>query len=569
MTRHTIIRAHAALPALALASALAVAGVAAAQTARDLLPPPGDGLAERIDRLEPRAPAVPAARPDAPASGPAFRLEAVVVDGAAAIPADVLRPLWEDLLGRPVTLPELEAIAAAIGARYRDEGFVLSQAVVPAQTVEGGVVRIQVVEGFVDRVAVEGASPAAATWTERRFARAASGRPLDIADLERAVLLARDSLGGGVETVLGPAPETLAAADLTVLVDRRPVSGFAAIDNRGSRLYGDVTATAGVTAFGALGGTDRLDLLVSGDPVDGRLGYIRGDAAFPVEAGDGGVFDGATIGLRADASHGRPSTVVEDLRLLSDELGFGAQFFVPFVRSRAGNVFGRLGLDWRRSDTVTRFGGEEVEQRDTVLGLEVGASFDRADTRGGVSIADITVRQGLDAAGAGIGADGPAAATPTFTRAYGRLARLQRLPDDWSLFAEALWQVAGNILPEAERFALGGSTIGRGFAPGNVTGDSGFGARLELRRQVGLGGEGRAAELYGFGDAGRARDRAEARDGDRWESLASVGIGARIDLSPRLTLTPEIARQVEGRPADRPGRDGGEIRGFIGVVARF
>jgi hemolysin activation/secretion protein len=553
---------------IALMAVVAAGGPASAQTAESLLPPAGDPVAERMERLAPREAPSAGQQPAVAAGGPAFRLEGVMLEGAEAIAPDDLRSIWEDALGRPVTLPELEAIAAAIGARYRDEGFVLSQAVVPAQTVEDGVVRIRVFEGFVDRVDVEGAEPAAAAWAERRFARAAAGRPLDIAELERAVLLARDTLGGGVETVLAPSPETLAAADLAVLVEPRPISGFGALDTRGSRLYGDVAATAGLTAFGLLGGTERLDLLVSGDPFGGRLGYLRGDAAFPVGGFDGGLLDGATLRLRGDVSRGEPEELVEDVRLLTDEIGFGAELLVPFVRSRSGNVFGSAGLDWGRSETTTRFGSDEIDERDTLLALALGTSFDRAD-RSGVSIADFAFRQGLDAAGASIGAAGPAAGTPTFTRAFGRIARLQQLTDDWSLFAEALWQVAGNVLPNAERFALGGSTVGRGFAPANTTGDSGYGVRVELRRQVGLGAEGRAAEVYGFGDAGRARDRSEARDGDRWESLASVGIGARIDLSPNVTLTPEIVRQIDGRPVDDPGSDGDETRAFIGIVARF
>ena len=40
------------------------------------------------------------------------------------------------------------------------------------------------------------------------------------------------------------------------------------------------------------------------------------------------------------------------------------------------------------------------------------------------------------------------------------------------------------------------------------------------------------------------------RDGEQWEDLGSVGIGARIDVRPWLTLTPEIARQTDGIATD-------------------
>lgn len=76
------------------------------------------------------------------------------------------------------------------------------------------------------------------------------------------------------------------------------------------------------------------------------------------------------------------------------------------------------------------------------------------------------------------------------------------------------------------------------------------------------------AELYAFADYGRAYDRSLARDGDEWESLGSVGIGARIDLRPWLTITPEIARQTEGVPSDTTG-SGLETRFYLGATARF
>ena len=58
------------------------------------------------------------------------------------------------------------------------------------------------------------------------------------------------------------------------------------------------------------------------------------------------------------------------------------------------------------------------------------------------------------------------------------------------------------------------------------------------------------------------------RDGDRWETLASAGIGARIDLRDWLTLTPEIARQTQGVATDTT-ETGLETRFYIGAVARF
>ncbi len=77
-----------------------------------------------------------------------------------------------------------------------------------------------------------------------------------------------------------------------------------------------------------------------------------------------------------------------------------------------------------------------------------------------------------------------------------------------------------------------------------------------------------AVELYGFTDYGRAYDRSEEHDGTTSENLGSVGIGARIDVRPWLTITPEIARQTDGTATDTTDPDH-ETRYYIGAVARF
>ncbi len=96
-------------------------------------------------------------------------------------------------------------------------------------------------------------------------------------------------------------------------------------------------------------------------------------------------------------------------------------------------------------------------------------------------------------------------------------------------------------------------------------------AGLELRRYLGpatFGGAVEATELYVFGDYGAAHDRSIDRDGESWQSLGSVGFGARIDVTRWLTLTPEIARQTSGVATDTTDPDH-ETRAYIGVIARF
>lgn len=559
-----------ALPTALLAQPVPTPGAASPEFQRRAFEPP------LVPRAEPSA-LEPMPTPPAPAAavGPSFVLREVRLEGARTIPEADLAPLWAGLIGTEVSLPTLQALADAISARYRAEGYVLSQAILPAQTIENGIVRITVVEGFIDRVLIEGGPASGQAALERRFRFVSADRPMSLYTLERAVLLSRDTLGGGVETVLSPAPATFGAADLTVRYQPKPVEGFAIVDNRASRLFGSWVARAGITTYDLLGQTERLDLSVASSLGGRELRFIEGGIILPLHFLDGTVLDGARFEFGGDATRGRPDlrkSGLVALTALQEESNLRLGLFVPMIRTRSENLFLRGGLTWRESTAEQRFLGVDLGRTtDRLMVAEARATWDLADRFNGVTLIDGALRQGIATGWTRIGG-GPRRGREDFTLLRGSISRVQELgPPEWSLFGEIVGQLAGTILPNSERFSLGGERIGRGFAPGNTTGDHGFGGRLELRRLIALGEIGGLSPLmsaYVFGDWGAAIDRDRTRDGQRWESLASVGVGARIDVASWLTFTPEIAHQVRGRPADTAsGRQ--ETRGYLGAIVRF
>jgi hemolysin activation/secretion protein len=556
---------------LALATALATAlGAlpATAQPAADYVPRPDLGGGPTVEAPPP----APAAPPLAPAAHGVV-LTRVLLDGATAIPTAELAPLWAPLLGRPVAPETVAALAQRITAAYRARGYVLSQAILPEQSLADGTLRIVVVEGFVDRIAVDGGMPRQQATLHRLFGPVAADRPLRIETLERSVLLARDTYGAGIETVVAPSPATFGAADMTVLATPDHLTGFASADNRGSRLYGAFGLTAGVSAYDRLGLAERLDGLVAVAPHDGSLAYLEGVVDLPLPGLAGTWADGGRFELHADTSRGKPdlarSGSPDGLTVTSDETNLNAGLVVPFIRTRSANLFGRAGLDWQEATSITGFAGGSTAQTDRLAVARLSLAWDVADRHGGVTLVEAGLRRGIGAWSA-IGGAGPAAGNPDFTLATLGLARLQRLGESpFSLWLEATGQLAADVLPNSERFALGDSTIGRGFAPGNTSGDSGWGARVELRRQTALPAAlAQAMELYAFADYGRAYDRSAARDGATVERLGSFGIGARIDLADWLTLTPEIARQATGTATDTTDPDP-ETRVYLSLTARF
>jgi hemolysin activation/secretion protein len=164
--------------------------------------------------------------------------------------------------------------------------------------------------------------------------------------------------------------------------------------------------------------------------------------------------------------------------------------------------------------------------------------------------ASVTLRKGLDGFGAGLQAsdltNDPRRVDFLVTLASASF--YQRFATDWSVRLDALGQISGYVLPDSERFKIGGDRLGRGFEVAEIAGDTGIGGKLELRRDL-LNTEGMFGRLstYGFYDTGTAWKQ----DAPGSESASTAGAGFAIQGST-ITGYIEVAAPVSG--ADIEGR---------------
>ena len=138
-----------------------------------------------------------------------FELTKIVLDGARAIPQSSLQSLYADKIGATIKLSEVFDIARAITRRYAEEGFPLSLAYVPIQEIDGGEVRIRIIEGFIGEVDVSAAPSNVRGRLEKIGEKIKAERPLTQAGLERYLLLANRLPGLTFTGVLerGASPE--------------------------------------------------------------------------------------------------------------------------------------------------------------------------------------------------------------------------------------------------------------------------------------------------------------------------------------------------------------------------
>ena len=81
-----------------------------------------------------------------------FTLQDVILKGSTVYTSEQVAAWTKDLRGKNISLAAVYALAQEWTARYRGDGYILSQVIIPPQTIENGTLVLQAVEGFIDGV---------------------------------------------------------------------------------------------------------------------------------------------------------------------------------------------------------------------------------------------------------------------------------------------------------------------------------------------------------------------------------------------------------------------------------
>ena len=481
-----------------------------------------------------------------------FLLGEVQVFGSNSMPTQTLSPIWAPLIGKPITLAEAFGIAAAISARYREAGFILSQAIIPAQdirTVGVAVLRIEVVEGFIDKLTVTGIEPAK---LQPYLAPVLRERPLRLATLERSLLLIGELAGVTAQANLRPSA-TPGASDLEIVASQKRSAFSLSAHNRSTPSQGRVRIEASAEVHGVVSDFDSHSLRWV-TAASKRLNLLAYSGDVPL----GG--NGLKLQLGASASRSEPDTELAASNIDTRSNNFSLGLAYPLLRSRQSNLSLRGGLNGY-NNTADIAGSRASEDR--IRALRFGLTGDYADGWGGISLLDLEWSKGLSSLGAAKEGDPGVDANPQFSKLTAYAARLQSLGGNWSALLAVTAQHAKDKLPTAEQLGLGGETFLRAFDPSEVIGEKGAAAKLELRYDLGLARF--ASTLYAYGDGGSVK-RQQADGGYASTALTSAGMGVRVSGPYRTRGYLEVAKPGRHDVASEGNRN---ARVFAGIGIDF
>jgi hemolysin activation/secretion protein len=469
----------------------------------------------------PPLPPLPAEPPEPLSLDRIFVSEIRIVGGAVFPPAE-LAEVTAPYVNRFLTAEDLEELRLALTRHYVARGYVNSGAIIPDQTVTEGVLTLQVIEGELSRIEVEGNRWFRASYFQNRLALGA-GPPLNINALqERLQLLLQDPRIQRLNAELRPGVR-LGESVLDVRVEERnPYRVWLAFNNYQSPTVGAERGLVTVAHENVTGYGDILSVQYgrsSGVDLQLDAGYT-----LPLTARD------TTVAVR----YRRNTFLVveapfEPLDVNSRSEIFGVALRQPLYRSLSQEfalelIGERLSNQTFLLDQPFSFapGAHRGLSTDTAVRVAPQWVY-RTPTQ--VLAARSQFSVGIDALGATINPS--SLPDGRFFAWLGQLQWARRL-GLWD--AELLWrtdlQLANNPLLPLEQIAVGGRYSVRGYRENQLVRDNGLLVSLEARLTVVR--EHRWAEylqVAPFIDFGRAwNTRLPTPDP---ETLASVGLGLR------------------------------------------
>ena len=469
-----------------------------------------------------------------PVSQKKMLLQEVTFKGNRKFNDDFLVEFFQELIGKEVTFANLKQSISQITTFYKSAGYITSLAYLPEQSFASGVVEVQVVEGFIEKIEITGANDSLRAYVKDMLASIPGGVTDEIFEfsiLERQLILMRDFGGFNYKTTLSRGSR-LGGSVLTVQLEKDSWSGGLTTDNNVANQLGDLRS--GVYAQYVSKTNVPIKLNVSGN-------YALSNYAYP---DDYGLIDGiASIsfplgnkGLKASLLWATSYTNTKDLyqgpskvETLGKSMYWSFGMDYPIVARRNAQL--RVGLKGTGQNSTNdihvddRFATNVSANKLRVARLSVdGFTYDAASTHQ----MSLVVSQGLsnidDVLDPGDFPSNPYADS-TFTAGRLNLSADYRLFGGDTIFSvKGAGQLASGALPVPEQFTFGGPVFGRGFKSTHILGDQGYSGIAQFEHNFFFKGGTSSLTPFAWIDYGSVNNLAGPLPSQR---AATYGIGLK------------------------------------------
>lgn len=478
-----------------------------------------------------------------------FDIFEYVVNGNSVLSVTEIEKAVYPYLGEHRSIEDVEKARSALEQSFHDAGYLTVFVSIPEQEVNGGVVKLDVLEGKVERLSVVGSRYYSLGKIKQNVTEFKEGHVPHFPTVQKQIASVNINQDRVVAPVLRPGKSPgMVEVDLKV-DDKFPLHASMEYNNRYTP---NTTKTR-------LSGNLRYDNLWQSDHSIG-LGF----QVTPEDANEVKVFSGTyVIPYAGDywATYAVVSqsdiSAVGDLNVVGNGNIYGLRYIHPMpspVKSFNHNL--TLGADYKDfKESTRRLGADLGSNPITYMPFLIGYT-------GNLVAPESTTKLDLNfvfSTKALVNDDSEFAqrrflARSNFSYLRGQLEHTQTLPYQWQWYGSLGGQVTGDSLVSNEQFFIGGLDTVRGFLESSALGDTGTNLTMELRspplqRYAGAWvNEMRLLAFYDYGFA-KTRDPVTFAD-DRFSQiqryiLSSYGLGLDVKAAHGVFMRLDFARVLQ------------------------
>ena len=486
-----------------------------------------------------------------PASSAKIEIKQFQLRGNTLFGDDVLLAVIRDYLDTLITLEQLYQAADELQRFYRQQGYPLASVYVPAQKVSSGTVRLEIIEGRIAGVQIEGDldsyQPA---FLLRHFGTDNLGEVISQAKLEEQILLLNELPGLSAKAVIVPGAE-YGTSDIVIQVEEDRSSVVLRVNNYGRESLGEARVEAGWLYVNLIAQGDQLNLsaIVA---EESRMNFLRADYDALLNS------LGTRVGASISAFEYDVDTDAIDLSGVLDGDGTNLRFFVnhPLLRKQRNRLDFTAALRFNE----TSEDGDLAFTTDTteVELLDLSLHWQPAHRNGSFSSLVATFTSNFE--------DNPDGLKDDAVKAKILMDYSFIMPFAGTWF----WQLGADLvysdepLPDIERYRLGGPRNVRAYPATEIAGDRGGRGSLDLGKRFSLSAKtSMIAKL--FVDAGEVERIIPFAGENSTETLSGYGAGLLFDFGRRHALDLEVATPT----SDLESSDGEDTRFWLNYTVEL
>ena len=451
--------------------------------------------------------------------GPKFRLNKVVFEPSKFITAEELDEIAKNYVGRDSDIATLQQIVADINAVYAERGIVTGIATLPDQDADGGIVRIKLTEGRLQKQTIEGNKQTSTFYILQRVNEPV-GEILDVPKLNRDVIWFNRTNDVQIKALLQPGTN-FGLTDLQLAVIEPPIDTLQLfVDNQGVQNTGRLEGGIFYKRHGLFGVDDRLTFY--GVRADGNL---NGNVSYNIPVNPWGGRAGVSY------TNGQIKIIQGPFTAL-DVTGRSAQAAVNFSQPVWVTQNWMLLLNAAQLDgtTISRFSSIAVTNdhyNKTTGGFSLTNSGNNYSWSVSPSMNYIEWHDHI------------LFGNRTFNTYTGNAIFTGNGPANFSATLLGSWQFSPEkLLPGDQIFSIGGPTTVRGYPTNAAAGDSGYYINAELHYNWSSILKG--LDTYIFADWGAVYSTFPGI-----VELSSVGGGFSWEFAPSIRLEASYATPLK------------------------